>query len=104
MRPERLSPKSDTCPHTNHIPGETRPAVIAHPPAAYHGRPIKFYYATQAEVDPPTFVFFVNYPEELHFSYERYLQRRIREEFGFGGTAIRMRFRQRGSSPGAARG
>ena len=71
-------------------------AVIAHPPASYHGRPIKFFYATQAEIDPPTFVFFVNYPEAVHFSYERYLQRRIRQEFGFGGTAIHMHFRKRG--------
>ena len=79
-------------------------ALIAHPPAAHHGRPIKIFYATQAEIDPPTFVFFVNYPEALHFSYERYLQRRIRDEFGFGGTAIRMRFRQRGAALGAGRG
>ena len=75
-------------------------AVIAHPPSAHQGRPIKFFYATQAETDPPTFVFFVNYPEALHFSYERYLQRRIRDEFGFGGTAIRMHFRKRGETLG----
>ena len=71
-------------------------ATIAHPPAAFHGRAIKFFYATQAEVDPPTFVFFCNYPQGIHFSYERYLARRIRAEFGFGGTAIRLFFRQRG--------
>ena len=41
------------------------------------------------------FVFFVNDPELLHFSYRRYLENRIRESFGFEGTAIRMRFRRR---------
>ena len=74
-------------------------ALIAHPPAAHRGHPIKLFYATQAEVDPPTFVFFVNYPESLHFSYERYLAHRIRDEFGFGGASIRLHFRKRG--PGA---
>ena len=75
-------------------------ALIDHPPAAHRGRPIKLFYATQAEVDPPTFVFFLNYPESLHFSYERYLARRIRDEFGFGGTSIRLNFRKRGAGAG----
>ena len=75
-------------------------ALIAHPPAAHRGHPIKLFYATQAEVDPPTFVFFVNYPESLHFSYERYLARRIRDEFGFGGASIRLHFRKRGPAAG----
>lgn len=70
-------------------------SVIEHPPATYHGRPIKFFYATQAEIEPPTFVFFVNFPEQLHFSYQRYLQRRIRAEFGFEGAALRLLFRPR---------
>ena len=56
---------------------------------------IKFFYATQASVEPPTFVFFVNYPQGIHFSYERYLQRRIREEFGFPGAPLLLRFRAR---------
>ena len=50
---------------------------------------------TQAEVAPPTFVFFVNDPDLLHFAYRRFLENRIREAFGFEGTAIRMRFRSR---------
>lgn len=73
-----------------------RQAVIARPPATVRGRPLKFFYATQTEVEPPTFLFFVNYPEGLHFSYERYLMRKIRESFGFEGAAIRCRFRARG--------
>ena len=58
-------------------------------------RRLKVLYVTQAEVEPPTFVFFVNDPALLHFSYRRYLENRIRDAFGFEGTAIRMRFRSR---------
>jgi GTP-binding protein len=70
-------------------------AVSDHGPSAVHGRRLKVMYVTQAEVAPPTFVFFVNDPELLHFSYRRYLENRIRAAFGFEGTAIRMRFRRR---------
>lgn len=70
-------------------------AVAEHGPSAVHGRRLKVMYVTQAETAPPTFVFFVNDPELLHFSYRRYLENRIREAFGFEGTAIRMRFRRR---------
>ena len=75
-------------------------ATAAHPPATFRGRPIKFFYATQAAIEPPTFVFFVNYPEAVHFSYQRYLQRRIREEFGFLGAALRLHFRPRNDGHG----
>ncbi len=75
-------------------------ATIAHPPATVRGRPVKFFYATQAQVEPPTFVFFVNYPANIHFSYHRFLQRRLREEFGFAGAALRLIFRQRGETHG----
>jgi len=70
-------------------------AIADHGPSAVHGRRLKVVYVTQAETEPPTFVFFVNDPELLHFSYRRYLENRIREAFGFEGTAIRMRFRRR---------
>ncbi|MCS7260928.1 MAG: ribosome biogenesis GTPase Der, partial [Anaerolineae bacterium] len=53
-------------------------AVARHPPKSRSGRQLRFYYATQAEVDPPTFIFFVNDPELVHFSYQRYLENRIR--------------------------
>jgi len=72
-----------------------RDAVQRHHPAAVQGRPLRIYYATQAEVSPPTFVFFVNDPELIHFSYERYLENTLREAFGFEGTAIRLQFRPR---------
>ena len=70
-------------------------AVREHPPGAVHGRAVKFLYATQAGVEPPTFHFFLNYPEGVHFSYQRFLERQIREAFGFEGAAIRMVLRRR---------
>jgi GTP-binding protein len=71
-----------------------REAVTRHP-RSEGGRQLKIYYATQADVRPPTFVFFVNEPKLMHFTYQRYLENRIRETFGFEGTAIRMIFRGR---------
>ncbi len=71
-----------------------RSAVARHP-RTEGGRALKIYYATQADVRPPTFVFFVNDPKLLHFTYERYLENQIRQTFGFQGTAIRLVFRGR---------
>lgn len=70
-------------------------AVAAHPPASKPGKWLKFFYATQADVAPPMFVFFVNDPTQIHFSYRRYLENQLREHFGFSGTPIRMSFRSR---------
>jgi GTP-binding protein len=70
-------------------------AVAAHPPPSKPGKWVKFYYATQADVSPPTFIIFVNDPAQIHFSYRRYLENKLRESFGFSGTAIRMSFRGR---------
>lgn len=72
-----------------------REALLSHPPTARGSRTLKFYYATQVAVAPPTFVFFVNNPERLHFGYERYLENRLREAFDFPGTPIRLIFRGR---------
>lgn len=77
-----------------------RQAVQRHHPPAVQGRALRIYYATQAEVSPPTFVFFVNDPALLHFSYQRYLENQLRQAFGFDGTAIRMEFRERQSERG----
>ena len=71
-------------------------AIAAHSPRYVGKRRLKLLYATQAEVRPPTFVFFVNDPELLHFAYRRYLENRIRAAFGFDGAAIRLLFRARG--------
>lgn len=70
-------------------------AVRHHSPPVVRNKPLKIYYATQTQVNPPTFVFFVNDPTAVHFSYERYLENRLRDIFGFKGTAIRMFFKPR---------
>ncbi len=77
-------------------------AVVAekHPPA-HRGQHIKFYYLTQTAVAPPTFVFFANYPEYLDRSYVRFLENRLRDEFGFVGNSIRMKFNKRSSKASA---
>ncbi|MBX3069722.1 MAG: ribosome biogenesis GTPase Der [Thermomicrobiales bacterium] len=72
-----------------------REAVAAHPPPSKHGKYIKFYYATQADVAPPTFIFFCNEPKMIHFSYRRYLENQLRQEFGFIGSPVRISFRGR---------
>lgn len=65
-------------------------AVLGHSPPSARGRRLKVLYTTQAEVNPPTFVFFVNDPKLLHFSYQRYLENKLREAFGFDGTPIKL--------------
>jgi len=71
-------------------------AVMRHAPPSKRGRRLRFYYATQAQVDPPTFIFFVNDPHLVHFTYERYLENRLREHYPFEGTPLRLIFRKRG--------
>ena len=57
---------------------------------------IKIYYASQVGVEPPTFAIFVNEPKYLHFSYYRYLENKIRENFDLVGTPIILQFKNRG--------
>ncbi|OGO52797.1 MAG: ribosome biogenesis GTPase Der [Chloroflexi bacterium RBG_16_70_13] len=64
-------------------------------PPLVKGRRPKLFYATQASVAPPTFVFFARDAGSVHFSYQRYLENRLRDEFGFLGTPIRLVFRER---------
>jgi GTP-binding protein len=71
-------------------------ATIRHTPPHKAGKRLRFYYATQASVDPPTFVFFVNDPRLVHFSYERYLENQIRRQYSFQGTPLKLLFRARG--------
>jgi GTP-binding protein len=66
-------------------------------PPMVKGRRPKLFYATQAAVAPPTFVFFASDASAIHFSYRRYLENRLREAFGFDGTPIRLVFRDRTS-------
>ncbi|MFS0837869.1 ribosome biogenesis GTPase Der [Paenibacillus sp. UNC499MF] len=65
-------------------------AVMFNPPPTDKGKRLRINYATQVSVKPPTFVFFVNEPDMMHFSYERYLENKIRGAFGFEGTPIRL--------------
>ena len=70
-------------------------AVLLTPPPTFKGKKLKIFYGTQVEVKPPHFILFVNEPNLLHFSYRRYLENKIRENFGFEGVAIRLTARRR---------
>ena len=70
-------------------------AVAMQQPPSDKGKRLKLYYATQVAVRPPSFVLFVNDKELMHFSYTRYLENRIRETFGFRGTALKFIIRER---------
>jgi GTP-binding protein len=75
---------------TSKINSILQKALDYQPPPSHAGRQMKIYYATQVRSDPPTFVLFVNDPTLMHFSYLRYLENQIREEFGFLGTPIKL--------------
>ena len=66
-----------------------------HEPPLVRGHRLKFFYATQASTRPPTFVLFCNYPESVHFSYERFLANKFRESFGLDKAPLRLLFRGR---------
>ena len=72
-----------------------RATAMKQPPSD-KGKRVKLFYITQASVAPPTFVIFVNDRELMHFSYTRYIENQIRENFGFRGTPIRFIIRERG--------
>ncbi len=80
---------------TSEVNAALREAVAAHPPSSPGRKPLRIKFATQAEVNPPTFVFFTNDASLLHFSYRRYLENALRRRFGFEGTAIKLVFRSR---------
>jgi GTP-binding protein len=71
-------------------------AVMAHNRPHSKNKQLKIFYATQAEVNPPTFVFFTNDARLVHFSYRRYLENKLRQAFGFSGTPLRLNFKTRG--------
>ncbi|MFC2072356.1 GTPase [Chloroflexota bacterium] len=75
-----------------------RQAAASHNPPRIGSKQLKIRYATQAEVNPPTFVFFVNDAKLMHFSYQRYLENKLRQSFGFVGTPLRLVFKTRGES------
>ncbi len=73
-------------------------AVALQQPPSDKGKRLKIFYMTQVGVKPPTFVVFVNSKKLMHFSYLRYLENRIRDSFGFKGTALRFIVRERGEN------
>ena len=66
------------------------------PPPLYKNRSVKLNYITQVSTAPPTFVIYTNYPDGIHFSYERYLLNQMRETFSFEGVPVRLHFRKKG--------
>ncbi|SFR99377.1 ribosome biogenesis GTPase Der [Anaeromicropila populeti] len=70
-------------------------AVAMQQPPSDKGKRLKIYYMTQVAIKPPTFVIFVNSKDLMHFSYTRYLENKIREAFGFGGTSLKFIVRER---------
>jgi GTP-binding protein len=72
-----------------------RDVTTQHPPPSKSGIRVKFFYATQASTAPPTFIFFVNKPEWVHFGYQRYLENQLRDTFPLDGTPVRFIFRAR---------
>jgi GTPase len=70
-------------------------AVLMKEPPVVGLKRLKIYYATQVDIKPPTFVFFINDSNTIHFSYERYLENQLRENFDFKGTGIKLNFRER---------
>jgi GTP-binding protein len=81
--------------------------VLAHhPPPPQGGRSVRLYYVTQAMVEPPTFVAVTNHPDDVHFSYKRYVQNQIAKRFDFVGTPVRVLYRKKKSKrqkPGGSR-
>ena len=70
-------------------------ALAMNPSPSIKGQKLKIFYAAQVAVKPPSFVVFVNQPELMHFTYQRFLENRIREAFGFEGTPIKIFARKR---------
>ncbi len=80
---------------TSQLMNIVREASLKHSPPLKAGRRLKVYMAQQVGVNPPTFVFHVNDVKLVHFGYERYMENRIRDDFGFLGTPLRLLFRGR---------
>lgn len=76
-----------------------REAVQHHPPPVKGTKRLKIYFGTQVATEPPLFLFHVNDKKLVHFSYKRYLENRIRDEYPFEGTPIRMSFRESKNAP-----
>ena len=85
-------------PPTTEVNRVVERAIAAHNLPRKGAKRLKILYATQAEVNPPTFVFFVNDTNLISLSYQRYLENKLRQSFGFSGTPLRLVFKTRGES------
>jgi len=83
---------------TAEINSVVQQAIASHNLPRIGSKQLKIFYATQTEVNPPTFVFFVNDAKLIHFSYQRYLENKLRQSFGFIGNPFRLVFKTRGGS------
>jgi GTP-binding protein len=83
---------------TSEVNSVVQEAVAAHILPRKGRKQLNVLHVTQAEVSPPTFVFFVNDARIVHFSYRRYLENKLRQAFGFTGTPLRLVFRTRGEA------
>ena len=70
-------------------------ATALNQPPSYKGKRLKIYFTSQTGIKPPKFTFRVNSKGHVHFSYERYLENKIRESFDFTGTPIILQFKNR---------
>jgi len=85
---------------TNVLNNLIQDAIAVHHPPSRKGKQLKIYYTAQIRVKPPTFQLWVNDPELMHFSYERFLENRLRDEFGFTGSPLRFILKKRAGKGG----
>jgi GTP-binding protein len=95
---ERVYRERQKRPATATVNSVIQQAVAAHNRPRNRSQQLKILYATQAEVNPPTFVLFTNNARLIHFSYKRYIENQLRRAFGFTGTPLRLVFKTRGEA------
>ncbi len=74
--------------------------LLHHPPPPQGGRSVRLYYVTQAQIEPPTFIAVTNHPDDVHFSYKRYVTNQLRKQFHFVGTPLRVIYRKKKQKAG----
>jgi GTP-binding protein len=97
---EKVAAARDTRVPTGELNRFIEAITAAHPPVSPGRRNVRVLYSAQTGVAPPSFVLFTNIATKLHFSYERFLENRLREEYGFFGTPIRISVRRRAEHRG----
>jgi len=92
---ERVAGQFETKVPTSALNKVLQEALTQHPPALFQGKALKFFYATQTSVRPPSFTIFVSRSDGIHFSYQRFLLNRFREGLGLMETPLRIRYQDR---------